>query len=446
MRRDFIANAAHELRTPLTNLQGYLEALRDGVITADRSTYESLHEEAERLVRLSRSLDALAEGDAADEPAGPPVDRPRRGGPHRGRARPAGDRASRAAARRRRAGDPAGPREPRPARPGARQPAVERRPLHAARRHGHRPCRAAAGRPARVRHEHWRARSRRTTSLGCSSGSTASRSRATGRAAVPGSGSRSSSSSSRRAGGRVGAESRDGPDALLVQPAGLSDGSGQRDRRRAPRAIPPSPSHWTRSEPLAQQHDGDDDRHDRAERAGEPDDPGRRLLEPDREGTKPDDVEHARRRPRRARAARSAIGWSIRRPARSERLTAPRAGSETTSDHDRPSPALASRAPRAGPAASRALRIGAAARSSGSRSRRAPRSRSRRPCRRTAAAASRAPTTTRSGPRRPSRAARRGPGAGQRLAADEHREDDGQAAVRGDHRAHHRRAGRCGEP
>jgi len=71
MRRDFIANAAHELRTPLTNLQGYLEALRDGVITADRSTYESLHEEADRLVRLSRSLDALAEGDAGTSPAAP---------------------------------------------------------------------------------------------------------------------------------------------------------------------------------------------------------------------------------------------------------------------------------------------------------------------------------------------------------------------------------------
>jgi signal transduction histidine kinase len=68
MRRDFIANAAHELRTPLTNLQGYLEALRDGVIVADRATYESLHEEADRLVRLSRSLDALAEGDAATSP------------------------------------------------------------------------------------------------------------------------------------------------------------------------------------------------------------------------------------------------------------------------------------------------------------------------------------------------------------------------------------------
>jgi signal transduction histidine kinase len=68
MRREFIANAAHELRTPLTNLKGYLEALRDGVIEPDRATFESLWEETERLVRLSRSLDVLAEGDARDEP------------------------------------------------------------------------------------------------------------------------------------------------------------------------------------------------------------------------------------------------------------------------------------------------------------------------------------------------------------------------------------------
>jgi len=75
LRRDFIANAAHELRTPLTNLQGYLEALRDGVIVAERSTYESLWDEAERLVRLSRSLDSLAEGDAATTPpAFQPID------------------------------------------------------------------------------------------------------------------------------------------------------------------------------------------------------------------------------------------------------------------------------------------------------------------------------------------------------------------------------------
>ena len=69
MRREFIANAAHELRTPLTNLQGYLEALRDGVIDPDPATFESLLEESERLVRLSRSLDTLAAGDAGGAPA-----------------------------------------------------------------------------------------------------------------------------------------------------------------------------------------------------------------------------------------------------------------------------------------------------------------------------------------------------------------------------------------
>jgi signal transduction histidine kinase len=65
-RRDFIVNAAHELRTPLTNLQGYLEAMRDGVIAPTPEQFGSLHEEAQRLVRLSRSLDALADNDRRD--------------------------------------------------------------------------------------------------------------------------------------------------------------------------------------------------------------------------------------------------------------------------------------------------------------------------------------------------------------------------------------------
>ena len=68
LRREFIANAAHELRTPLTNLQGYLEALRDGVVPPTRETFVSLHEEVERLVRLARSLDTLADGDPASRP------------------------------------------------------------------------------------------------------------------------------------------------------------------------------------------------------------------------------------------------------------------------------------------------------------------------------------------------------------------------------------------
>ena len=71
MRRDFIANAAHELRTPLTNLQGYLEGLRDGVLEADRETYQSLWDEADRLVRLARSLDDLSEGDRSARPSRP---------------------------------------------------------------------------------------------------------------------------------------------------------------------------------------------------------------------------------------------------------------------------------------------------------------------------------------------------------------------------------------
>jgi len=63
-RRDFIVNAAHELSTPLTNLQGYLEALRDGVIPPSSQQFQSLHEEVDRLVRLSQSLNTLAQDDS----------------------------------------------------------------------------------------------------------------------------------------------------------------------------------------------------------------------------------------------------------------------------------------------------------------------------------------------------------------------------------------------
>ncbi len=66
LRQEFIENAAHELRTPLTNLQGYLEALRDGVIAPGGDVFNSLHEEAERLVRLSASLESLACGEARE--------------------------------------------------------------------------------------------------------------------------------------------------------------------------------------------------------------------------------------------------------------------------------------------------------------------------------------------------------------------------------------------
>jgi signal transduction histidine kinase len=64
LRRDLVANVAHELRTPLTTLQGYLEALRDGVTPATPGTLEILHEEVLRLVRLVDDLHQLSQFDA----------------------------------------------------------------------------------------------------------------------------------------------------------------------------------------------------------------------------------------------------------------------------------------------------------------------------------------------------------------------------------------------
>jgi two-component system sensor histidine kinase BaeS len=65
LRKTMVADAAHELRTPLTNVRGYLEALRDGVLPPSSDTFEMLHSEVLRLVRLSESLLELARADAA---------------------------------------------------------------------------------------------------------------------------------------------------------------------------------------------------------------------------------------------------------------------------------------------------------------------------------------------------------------------------------------------
>lgn len=70
VRREFVVNASHELRTPLTNLQGYLEALRDGVLPPDPATFDSLREEVDRLTRLAASIDVLAGAEVARDPAG----------------------------------------------------------------------------------------------------------------------------------------------------------------------------------------------------------------------------------------------------------------------------------------------------------------------------------------------------------------------------------------
>jgi signal transduction histidine kinase len=64
LRRDLVANVAHELRTPLAGLQGYLEALREGVAEATPDTLAFLHDEVLRLVRLVDALHQLSQFDA----------------------------------------------------------------------------------------------------------------------------------------------------------------------------------------------------------------------------------------------------------------------------------------------------------------------------------------------------------------------------------------------
>lgn len=64
LRRELVANVAHELRTPLSTVQGYLEAMREGVVPVTPESLASLEEEALRLVRLVDALHQLSQFDA----------------------------------------------------------------------------------------------------------------------------------------------------------------------------------------------------------------------------------------------------------------------------------------------------------------------------------------------------------------------------------------------
>jgi signal transduction histidine kinase len=66
LRQNMVADVAHELRTPLSNIQGYLEALRDGVMKPDKETIRSLYEEASLLSRLVDDLQELSLAEAGE--------------------------------------------------------------------------------------------------------------------------------------------------------------------------------------------------------------------------------------------------------------------------------------------------------------------------------------------------------------------------------------------
>jgi signal transduction histidine kinase len=60
LRRQLVANIAHELRTPLTSIDGYMDALLDGVFPADPKTFHLVKGEAKRLIRLVEDLQELS--------------------------------------------------------------------------------------------------------------------------------------------------------------------------------------------------------------------------------------------------------------------------------------------------------------------------------------------------------------------------------------------------
>ena len=65
-RRSLTADIAHELRTPTSNIQGYLEAIKDGLFQPTPETIDTIHEQALMLSRLVEDLRLVAQVDAGE--------------------------------------------------------------------------------------------------------------------------------------------------------------------------------------------------------------------------------------------------------------------------------------------------------------------------------------------------------------------------------------------
>jgi signal transduction histidine kinase len=69
LQRNFVGNVSHELRTPLTSIEGFSQALLDGVSRSEEERLRSLeiiNQESKRMVRVLRDLLLLSEIDAGD--------------------------------------------------------------------------------------------------------------------------------------------------------------------------------------------------------------------------------------------------------------------------------------------------------------------------------------------------------------------------------------------
>lgn len=65
MRQQLIADVSHELKTPLASIQGFMEAMQDGVIPPTPEMFQRVHREADRLQRLVHDLQELSRAEAS---------------------------------------------------------------------------------------------------------------------------------------------------------------------------------------------------------------------------------------------------------------------------------------------------------------------------------------------------------------------------------------------
>lgn len=73
-RLRLIGDVAHELRNPLSTIEGTMEALLDGVMTADDDTFSRIARESARLRRLADDLSSLSHAGELGAIEGSPVD------------------------------------------------------------------------------------------------------------------------------------------------------------------------------------------------------------------------------------------------------------------------------------------------------------------------------------------------------------------------------------
>jgi signal transduction histidine kinase len=69
LQKNFVGDVSHELRTPLTSIEGFSQALLDGVTTSpeeQRRSLEIINQESKRLVRVLRDLLLLSQIDAGE--------------------------------------------------------------------------------------------------------------------------------------------------------------------------------------------------------------------------------------------------------------------------------------------------------------------------------------------------------------------------------------------